>query len=164
MNLEVKEVDASSLKGHPKNPNKHSVEQVDRLAKLIQYQGIRLPVIVSNLSGFVVAGHGRLLAYEKLGIKKVPVSFQDFVDGAQEYAFMVSDNAIKDWSYLDLKMVNEDFTALGPDFDLEFLAIDRFGMDKGEDDETDKTKGKQTKFTVVECPECGHSFEPEQGE
>ncbi len=82
------------LQPHPENPHKHSGQQIERLAKLIDYQGIRHPIIVSKRSGFIVVGHGRLMALKKLNVSVVPVDYQDFENEAQEYAFIVSDNAI----------------------------------------------------------------------
>jgi DNA modification methylase len=111
---------------NPKNNNKHPKEQIERLAQLIEFQGFRNPVVVSNRTGFVVAGHGRIEAAKKLGIKDVPVMFQDFENEAQEYAYLTSDNAIASWSELDLSAVNTEMLDLGPDFDIDMLGIKDF--------------------------------------
>ena len=71
-------VDTDSLVGNPRNPNKHPKEQITALAKIIKRQGWRHPIVVSNRSGFVVKGHGRLLAAKEIGAKQVPVDFQDY--------------------------------------------------------------------------------------
>ena len=42
---------------NPKNNNKHSKEQIDRLAKLIDFQGQRKAITISNRSGFICTGH-----------------------------------------------------------------------------------------------------------
>lgn len=111
---------------NPKNNNKHPTEQIERLAQLIEFQGFRNPVVVSNRTGFVVAGHGRIEAAKKLGIKDVPVMFQDFENEAQEYAYLTSDNAIASWAELDLSAVNTEMLDLGPDFDIDLLGIKDF--------------------------------------
>ena len=111
---------------NPKNNNKHPKEQIERLAQLIEFQGFRNPVVVSNRTGFVVAGHGRIEAAKKLGIKDVPVMFQDFENEAQEYAYLTSDNAIAAWAELDLSAVNTEMLDLGPDFDIDLLGIKDF--------------------------------------
>jgi DNA modification methylase len=111
---------------NPKNPNKHPPEQIERLAKLIDYQGQRHPIIVSRRSGFVVVGHGRLEAIKKLGWESAAVDFQDFADEAQEYAFVTSDNAIAEWAELDLAAINTEMLDLGPDFDIDLLGIKDF--------------------------------------
>jgi len=117
------------IQPNPKNPNKHTNEQIDRLSKLIDYQGQRHPIIISNRSGFVVAGHGRLEAIKKLGWEKAAVNYQDFESEAQEYAFIVSDNAISEWAELDLSSINTEMLDLGPDFDIDMLGMDGFKLD-----------------------------------
>ena len=79
---------------NPKNMNIHSDEQIDRLCKLIDHHGFRNPCVISKRSGFLVVGHGRLLAAQKLKMEKVPVIYQEFKDEAEEYSYLVSDNAI----------------------------------------------------------------------
>jgi hypothetical protein len=117
---------------NPKNNNKHPKEQIERLAQLIEFQGFRNPVVVSNRTGFVVAGHGRIEAAKKLGIKDVPVMFQDFDNEAQEYAYLTSDNAIALWAELDLSYVNAEMIDLGPDFDIDLLGIKDFSIEPAE--------------------------------
>ena len=121
-------VDPTSLVPNPKNPNKHSDKQIDLLKRLIEHQGWRHPIIVSNRSGFVCAGHGRLQAALKMGAEQVPVDYQDFENEAQEYQFIVSDNAIAELAELDLAMVSQDVLDFGPDFDLDLLALPNFTL------------------------------------
>lgn len=125
-------VDISELKPHPKNRNNHSEAQIDRLCEIIKYQGVRHPIKVSNLSGFISSGHGRLLAAKKLGMKRVPVSYQDYTDEAQEYADLIADNAIASWSELDLSGINSDIGDLGPDFEIDLLGIKDFVLEPTE--------------------------------
>jgi DNA modification methylase len=123
---EIQLVDIDSLVLNPKNNNKHPKEQIERLAKLIQYQGFRNPVVVSKRTGFVLAGHGRIEAAKIAGLKEVPAMFQDFDNEAQEYAYLTSDNAIAAWAELDLSAVNTEMLDLGPDFDIDLLGIKDF--------------------------------------
>lgn len=119
-------VDIDSLVPNPKNNNKHPKEQIERLAKLIKYQGFRNPLVVSNRSGFVLCGHGRIEAAKLAGLKEVPVMYQDFENEAQEYAYLTSDNAIASWAELDLSAVNSEMLDLGPEFDVDLLGIKDF--------------------------------------
>lgn len=129
---EISEVEIESLIYNPKNNNIHPKEQIDRLAKLIKYQGFRNPIVVSRRTGFVVSGHGRIDAAKQLGMKTVPVMYQDFENEAQEYAYLTSDNAIASWSELDLSMVNSEMIDFGPDFDLDLLGLKNFTLDPSE--------------------------------
>lgn len=125
----VELVSIGELKRHPKNPNTHSKEQVETLAKIIEFQGWRSPIKVSVRSGFITAGHGRLDAAELRGWTHVPVSFQHYDSDEQEFADLVADNAIAEWSVLDFKSINEAVPEMGPDFDIELLGIKNFHLD-----------------------------------
>lgn len=125
----IEMVDINTLLPHPKNNNKHPKEQIDRLVKLIEYQGFRNPVIVQKGTNLVVAGHGRIEAAKKLGINLIPVSYQEFESDAQIYSYLTSDNAIAAWAELDLSAVNTEMLDLGPDFDIDLLGIKDFSIE-----------------------------------
>lgn len=125
-------IDINDLKPHPKNRNKHPADQIKRLTQILQYQGIRSPIKVSNRSGFITAGHGRLEAFRHLKIKEIPVNFQDYDSDEQEYADIQSDNAIALWAELDLSGINTDMLDLGPDFDIDLLGIKDFVLEPAE--------------------------------
>jgi len=127
----TKLIPIQELKSYSRNTNKHPADQITRLAKLIENHGMRHPVIVSNLSGEVVAGNGRLEALKVLGVKEVPVDYQDFVDEDAEFTFSVSDNAIADWADLDFSMINAELENIGP-LDLELFGLKDFVLDLSE--------------------------------
>lgn len=125
----LKLVDPKILKKDPKNRNKHSPEQVERMCKLFQKFGMRWPILVSQRTGVIKAGEGRLLAALKLGMPQVLVSYQDFDSDDTEYAFGVSDNAISLWADLDIDSIQSDImNDLGEDFDIDLLAIEHLDM------------------------------------
>ena len=100
-------VDIVDVIPNPRNPNKHTEKQIEVLARIIQSQGWRTPITVSNRSGFVVRGHGRLMAAQKLGAQYVPVDFQDYENEAQEWADLVADNRVAELSDTDEKMLKD---------------------------------------------------------
>lgn len=114
-------VSVSKLVPNPKNANKHSTEQIERLAKIIDFQGQRSPIVVSKRSGFITKGHGRLMAMQKLGWENVAVDYQDYLSEAQEYADVIADNEIARWAELDREMLNIELKNL--DIDLDLLGI-----------------------------------------
>jgi hypothetical protein len=110
------------LKPNPDNPNRHSAHQISLLASIIQEQGWRAPVTVSNRSGLVVRGHGRLEAALLLGLTQVPVDAQDYETEADELADLVADNRLSELAEMDeggLKTIMEKIRAADPDFDRE---------------------------------------------
>lgn len=155
-NDKISWVEVEKLKPHPKNNNRHSSEQIERLQKIINYQGFRTPIVVSNFSGFIVAGHARLEAALGLGLKKVPVSYQDFTDEQQEYAHMTADNEIARWAELDwqeLKMETKEW-----DLDADLLGIEKFNFDAEFEEEDKKETDQVFKITI----ECGSKDERDQ--
>lgn len=95
-------VKVEELIPHPKNPNTHPQNQIKILAQNIRYHGWRHPIVVSKLSGYIVAGHGRLEAARELGVSIVPVEYQDFATEDNELAVLVGDNRLAELSTLDL--------------------------------------------------------------
>lgn len=77
-------VNINDVMPYPRNANRHSDDQINLLARLIcgdgekKGCGWRVPITVSNQSGFVVRGHGRLIVAKKLGMEQVPVDYQDY--------------------------------------------------------------------------------------
>lgn len=122
-------VDPKTLKNHKDNRNKHPPEQIERLAKILDYQGWRYAIKVSKQTKSITSGHGRKLAALDRGWKLVPVVYQDYESQEQEYADVQADNAIALWAELDLPGINSDIGSLGPDFDIDLLGIKNFTVD-----------------------------------
>ena len=147
-------VEVSKLVPNPKNNNKHPKEQIERLAKIIDFQGQRSPVVVSNRSGFIVKGHGRLEAIKKLGWDKCAVDYQAYESEAQECGDMVADNQIATWAEFDTQMVLDELPELDIDTDmLGMLEIPQ--IDVG-DEETEDDDFKEVEKQLCRCPACGH--------
>ena len=151
----IEMVDVDSIVPNPKNANRHSVEQIKRLEKLIENLGFRNPLIISNRTGFLVAGHGRLEAARNLGMKQVPVIKQDFDNEAQEYAYLISDNEIARWAELDFQSVYDNIKDIDIG-DIDLLGIEDFSLfDFGqiEEDEVEQEEKNKQKFILkIELP------------
>ncbi len=161
-NIDIQWIDISKVEPSPRNRNKHSKEQIDRLSKLIKYQGFRQPLIVCKDTNELIVGHARLDAAKKLKLTKIPVSYQKFDDDVMRYAFMTSDNAIALWAELDMSGINADTLELGP-FDTELLGIQNWesiAEDKdfaaGSLEDQGQLDQKQPLF--CQCPKCGEMF------
>lgn len=123
----TKLTDVHKLVENPKNPNKHPDRQIELLAKIIDYQGQRNPIVVSKRSGYIVKGHGRLEAVKKLGWKRVAIDEQDYENEAQEYADMIADNKIAELAEHDDLMMIDEIKELEIE-DLELLGLDDFEL------------------------------------
>lgn len=86
---------------NPKNPNHHPKDQVELLGGIIESTGWRQPITISNRSGFIVKGHGRLMAAVFKGWKQVPVDYQEYASEAEEWADLIADNRLAELSTID---------------------------------------------------------------
>ena len=111
---------------NPRNPNTHDDNQIGLLAKIIKFQGWRLPIVVSNQSGFIVRGHGRLQSAKLLNLEEVPVSFQDYENDAQEWSDLIADNRIAELAEIDRASLKD----LIEELDTGELDMDLTGFDQ----------------------------------
>jgi hypothetical protein len=136
-----------------KNNNIHTEEQKRYARKIFDYQGFRSPLLISNRTGKLVAGHLRLEIAKEKGVKELPCMFQDFDSEEQEYAHLTADNALAAQSSLDFGQINTDIQELGP-FDMEYLGIKNFTLDGSVFDDIDDIKNLEGlnpkyKFVIV---------------
>src|ERR1019366_3535101 len=75
------------------NPRTHSAAQVAQLAASIREFGWTNPVLVDG-DDVILAGHARVLAARKLGMKEVPVIVLKHLSPAQRRALVIADNQL----------------------------------------------------------------------
>lgn len=167
-----KMVDTHKLIPNPQNPNTHPEEQIKKLAEIIKTNGWRAPITVSNRSGYIVKGHGRLMAAELLGCEKVPVDYQNYENDSLELADLMADNRISELSQINnKKLLNlfEEFDTGEVDFsisgyDEEFYkklahSFDEYEKKNIEENEEVEETEKVEKIKKIKCPECGCEIE-----
>lgn len=147
----------SNLKPNPRNPNKHSDAQIKLLAKIMNMQGIRSPIVVSKKSGYIVKGHARLEAAKFNGYDRFPCDYQEYENSDMEYADMIADNQIAELSEMDMDIVQQIALDLGPDFNFDLLGIPDFKISG-----VDTLPPLEQEDIINElqhiCPSCGHRF------
>ena len=159
-----KMVDITKLIPNPRNPNQHSDRQIELLAKIIEHQGWRAPITVSKRSGFVVRGHGRLLAAEALGVDEVPVDYQDYENEAEEWADLIADNRLAELSEIDNTMLKDliqeidtgeiDLTLTG----FDELEIERLMTQYFEAPDEFEVLDEDDVETEYRCPKCNYEW------
>lgn len=160
-----KMVPIEELVPSPNNPNNHSDRQVKLLADIIHYHGWRAPITVSERSGCIVRGHGRLAAAKYLNLKEVPVDLQNYDSDEAELADLIADNQIAELSTMDnnaLKelleeLEQEDFPLALAGFDAEAY-MDLFYDEPEDNDSDDITSVGSDDGEEHVCPACGHIF------
>ena len=106
------------------NARTHSEEQVTQIASSIREFGFINPIIIDDKNN-VIAGHGRLLASKKLGLKEVPTLQVDHLTDTQRKAYILADNQLAlnaGWNDELLKLELAGLDDVG--FNLELLGFD----------------------------------------
>lgn len=114
----------SELVPYANNSRTHSPQQVDQIAASINEWGWTVPVLVDE-KGMLIAGHGRIMAAQKLGIDKVPTMTAKGWTEAQKKAYVIADNKLAlnaDWNMELLGIELQELQEL--DFDLELTGFD----------------------------------------
>ena len=78
---------------YARNARTHSDEQVTRIASSIKEFGFTNPILIDGDNG-IIAGHGRLMAAKKLGMREVPTIELSGMTDAQKRAYILADNKL----------------------------------------------------------------------
>ena len=92
-NPQIEQVKLDLLIPYVNNSRTHSEEQISQIASSIKEFGFTNPVLVDNQNG-IIAGHGRVLASKKLGLKTVPCIRLSNLSEAQKKAYIIADNKL----------------------------------------------------------------------
>jgi DNA modification methylase len=115
-----------TLQADPRNARLHPPKHVQQLAKSITTFGFNVPILVDT-DGRVIAGHGRLLAAQKLGWTEVPTITLEHLTPDQVRAYRIADNRLTDCSTWDERLLAEQLRELAGaelDFDLEAIGFE----------------------------------------
>jgi ParB-like chromosome segregation protein Spo0J len=115
-----------SLAPDPKNARVHGRRQLRQIAESIQTFGFNVPVLI-DAERRVIAGHGRLEAAKRLGLKEVPTIRLEHLSEMQKQAFMIADNRLTEIASWDDRLLAEQLRALASvdlDFDIETIGFD----------------------------------------
>jgi DNA modification methylase len=148
--LTYKLIPTSDLIPYARNSRTHSEAQVTKIASSIKEFGFINPVVTDGKNG-IVAGHGRVLAANKLGLKEVPCVEASHLTEAQKRAYVIADNRMALDAGWDIDLLKVEIGDLqGMDFDLSLT-----GFDPGELENflAEKTEGLTDPDAVPDVPE-----------
>ena len=146
---ELQQVEVRDLIPYINNAKTHPEEQVIKIAASIKEFGFNAPILVDG-DNQIIAGHGRLQAAKKIGLKAVPVVVLDHLSEAQKKAYILADNRLgevggTEW---DMELVSLELESLNElDFDLDLTG---FSID---DILPEETEGLTDEDSVPEVPE-----------
>ena len=117
MQIILKKVD--DITPYPNNPRKND-NAVDAVAASIAEFGFKQPIVIDS-DGVVIAGHTRLKAAKKLGLKEVPCILADDLTPEQVKAYRLADNKVAELASWNFEILDSEL------LDIEDIDMDMFG-------------------------------------
>lgn len=123
MTLQITYKPIKDLIPYARNSRTHSDAQVAQIAASIKEFGWTNPVLLDGENG-IIAGHGRLLAAQKLGQTEVPTIELSHMTDAQKRAYVIADNKLALNAGWDDDMLFAEFMELkDAGYDLELTGF-----------------------------------------
>lgn len=165
--LKVEYKNIKELIPYCNNSRTHSDDQVLQIASSIKEFGFTNPVLIDGQGG-IIAGHGRIMAAQKLKMDEVPTITLSDLSEAQKKAYIIADNKLalnSGWDDELLKIELEQLKEL--DFDLGLIGFDEIelgnmfldGEDLTEPDSSTKEIDTDEYEMSCICPKCGFEFD-----
>lgn len=116
--------DINDLIPYIRNARTHSESQIAQIAASIKEFGFLSPILIAE-DNTILAGHGRLAAARKLGLKQVPCVKESHLTETQRRAYIIADNKLSLNAGWDEDILAIELSELqGADFDLDLLGFD----------------------------------------
>jgi DNA modification methylase len=148
--MKLEHIPVTDLRGYAKNSRTHSEQQVAEIAKSIREFGFTNPILIDETNG-IIAGHGRLMAAQKLGLSEVPTIRLSHLTPAQKRAYVIADNKLALNAGWDVDMLKVELGELESEgFALELTG---FSADELKNLLIEKTEGLTDEDAVPEVPE-----------
>jgi len=130
MQLKIEHTSVDRLIPYARNARTHAAEQVAQIAGSIAEFGFVNPILVGE-DDVIIAGHGRLLAAQKLGMAEVPVIRLEHLSEIQRRALVIADNKIAENAAWDEELLRLELEELrAEDFDLDITGFDLNEIDR----------------------------------
>jgi len=155
--MKVEQIPTEKLIPYARNAKKHDASQVSKLAGSIREFGFNNPVLIDAQNG-IIAGHGRVMAAQKLELKDVPCIRLGHLTDTQRRAYILADNKLAEigggWDeellgleLAELRDTNFDLELMGfSEEELGAFAVEESGMPELSSE--DKQPFQQMTFTV----------------
>lgn len=129
MTIQITYKPIQDLIPYARNSRTHSDAQVAQIAASIREFGWTNPILLDGENG-IIAGHGRLLAAQKLGETQVPTIELAHMSEAQKRAYVIADNKLAlnaGWDDEMLFAEFEDLKEAGFDLELTGFTLEEIG-------------------------------------
>jgi ParB-like chromosome segregation protein Spo0J len=162
--MQLTYINTRELVPYAKNSRTHSAEQVAQIAASIEEFGFTNPVLIDDGSG-IIAGHGRVMAAQKLKLDKVPCIRLAHLTDTQRRAYIIADNKLAMNAGWDHAMLSAELADLREiDFDLDLLGFDGDEIESilnpVEPEQSEPSDQESEEKEPIECPHCRKFFIP----
>ena len=121
--MEIKTLPISTLRPHPENPRVHPDSAIDKLVLSLNEYGFTNPILISE-DNYILAGHARLKAAQRAGLKEVPCIILP-LKGNKAKAYMIADNRLQEETDWDFSKLADLLTNLDTgEFNMEITGFD----------------------------------------
>jgi DNA modification methylase len=117
------------LKPYARNAKTHGADQVAKIAGSMAQFGWTVPCLVAD-DGELIAGHGRVLAAEQLGLTEAPVIVLGHLTEAQRRAYRIADNRLVESPWDEALLAGELQELAADDFDLSLVGFSDAELDQ----------------------------------
>lgn len=151
--IQIQYLDAKAITPYARNSRTHSDEQVAQVAASIKEFGWTNPILIDETST-IIAGHGRLMAAQRLGLSEVPTIRLEGLTDAQKRAYVIADNKLAlsaGWDSEMLAVEVEELLEQGFDLDLTGFGADEIDSLLAEANKVEE--GLTDEDAVPEAPE-----------
>ena len=163
----IEHIAIGALTPYARNSRTHSPEQVAQVAASIREFGFTNPVLI-DAEGGIIAGHGRVMAAQKLGLSTVPCIRLPHLTDIQRRAYILADNKLALNAGWDADMLAVELADLqGEDFNLDLTGFNAEEIEAATaaanvnfEPGTESDQGRLDQKTPIECPHCHKFFTP----
>ncbi len=129
MELTVQHTSLRELIPYARNARTHSDAQVAQIAASIAEFGFVNPVLIGS-DNIIIAGHGRVLAAQKLELETVPTITLVHLNENQRRALVIADNKLAENAGWDEELLRLELQSLvDEDFNIDLLGFDDVDLD-----------------------------------
>lgn len=148
------------------NARTHDDNQINQIIASIREWGFTNPILIDENDN-VIAGHGRLMAADKMNMTHVPCIIMTGLTEAQKKAYVLADNQLALNAGWNEQLLSLEVQALSEmDFNLDLLGFDNDAIndalgnvDFSAGSEDDQGQLDELEPKLVTCPHCGQEFD-----
>jgi DNA modification methylase len=145
--LEIKYLNLELLNPYANNARDNE-KAVDKVASSIKNYGFKNPILIDG-NNEIIAGHTRLLAAKKLGLKEVPTILVDDLTPEQVKAFRIADNKTAEYAEWNFELLAQEMEDLKlADYDLSLTGFDMSEAEKLMDELHKGDESEEDEFDV----------------